>query len=292
MNKKINSLGYVAGLLSAICVTGYVTVNKYVYSNFDIGAFEYSIFFALAGSLYGVISLIKSNDASIKRDIKNNFISLLILGSAVFIAVGLFIVALNYTTAINAAILSTTSILSTILFSYILLGEKPKRNQWMWIFTLFLGLYIAIVGLHNIKLANGDLIVLVSVLFFGFGNAYSRKVMSRIDKPGIVPDVRIAIGGIYAAIAGFFVFDNSSMLVKILPYALLSGLFYWLCLKLFAYAVHNINANEAVVLNNSHVFFTSVIGVVLLGESYSLEKLIGSVLLVSSVYLISSKRGR
>jgi drug/metabolite transporter (DMT)-like permease len=285
-----NTWGVAFGVISAICVTGYLTVNKYIYGHFAIGPLEYSMFFAIIGGLFGLISLLKGFNRETYQEIRLNLGPLVVLGAAVFLAVGILIFGLRYTSATNAALLVTTSIVATPIFSYFLLKERLNKKQWVWMIALFFGLYIAIVGVHAFSPRIGDVIVLSSVLFFGFGNAYSRVVMKRMKRPGIVPDVRIVIGAMLAMATGMVVIRNYSMLVEILPFALLAGFFYWLCIKTFAASVHLINANEAVVLNNSHIFFTSIIGVLILGEHYTIEKFVGSVIVIISVYFIAARK--
>lgn len=290
MKKNQNTLGILSGVVSALCVSGYFTINKYIYAHYAIGAFEYSMLFALMGGLFGLLSLVGSANRETYQEIRSNIRSLLILGSVVFIAVGILIFGLRYTSAINAALLSTSTIVTTILFSHFLLNEKLSKKQWGWIATLFTGLYIAIVGVRTIHLQAGDLIILSAVIFFGFGNAYNRVIMKRVKRPSMVADVRIIIGALFAGITSLSILHGYTVPIKVLPWALLAGFFYWLCIKTFATAVHLINANEAVVLNNSHVFFTSITGVLILGEHYTAEKFLGSIIIIASVYFIAAHK--
>jgi drug/metabolite transporter (DMT)-like permease len=285
MNKK--TAGIIAGLASALFVCGYVTVNKYVYSHYAISALDYSLFFAFIGGVFGLVSLARQTSKKTLIELNKNIRPLIVLSIAGFLAVGIFVFGQQYTTSINAALLMTSTIVATSLFSYILLGEKLRTFQWFWVAFLFVGLYIGIVGINGVTLMSGDLIILGSVLLFGFGNAFSRVVMKKMHRPGLVPDARLAIAGAIAAVVGLFVVNDYGQLVAILPMAILAGLFYWLCMKAFAKAVHLLNANEAIVLNNSQVFFTSIAGVVLLSEGYSVEKFAGAVIAIVSIYFIT-----
>jgi drug/metabolite transporter (DMT)-like permease len=60
-------------------------------------------------------------------------------------------------------------------------------------------------------------------------------------------------------------------------------------MRAFAFSVKLINANQAVVLVNTQVIFTSLAGVVVLGEAYSLEKFVGAMLAMTSIYFITWK---
>lgn len=286
--KKATGVGF--GILSAIFVAAYITTNKYIYAHYDIGAVEYGLIFSVMGAVFGVCSLGFQLKRTTLPLLRQNAASLVGLGLAGALAVGLFTMGQHYTTAVNAALLMTSTIVATALFSHLFLKERHARHQYMWIALLFVGLYVGVVGLRTIQLRAGDIIVLGSVIFFGFGNAYSRVVMKRMGGAGLVPDVRLAIGGILALAALPFVLRSASVLYELLPFALLAGLFYWLCMKTFARAVYMINANNTIVLNNSQIFFTSIAGVLILSEHYSWEKFVGSVVAIVAIYFIAGRK--
>jgi drug/metabolite transporter (DMT)-like permease len=282
--------GVVFGLLSAVCVAGYVITNKYIYTHYDISSIEYSIVFAFAGGFYALLALLYKIDKERIDLFRQNLPDFTGLALATTLGVSGFTMGLRYTTAINASLLATLTIVTTAFFSHLLVGEKHSKQQYIWITTLFLGLYLAIVGLHSIHFRKGDLIILSSMAFFGFGNAYSRLVMKRLGSAKLVPDARLVIGSVFALIASVFFLRHFALIWSLLPFALLAGLFYWLCIRTFAQAVHRINANNAVVLNNVHIFITSFVGVLLLSERYSWEKFVGSVVAIVSIYFIAYKK--
>jgi drug/metabolite transporter (DMT)-like permease len=283
-------LGILMGLLSAVFVAAYITTNKYVYANHDISAVEYGLIFSVAGAVFAFGSLAFQLNKTSRKLIHGNSWSLLTLGLAGALAVGTFTIGQRYTTAVNASLLMTSTIVATALFSHVFLRERHSKTQYAWIGLLFVGLYVGIVGLQSIHLHAGDLIILGSALFFGFGNAYSRVVMQRMGGARLVPDVRLAVGGVLALIAAIFIVQSWELVYTIAPLALLAGLFYWLCMKSFAKAVYLINANNTIVLNNSQIFFTSLAGVLILSESYSIEKLAGSVIAIIAIYFIAGKK--
>lgn len=281
--------GVLAGLMSAVLVAAYIVTNKHIYDTFQIGAVEYSLLFAIIGGTFGFCSLLYQLRRGRQRSLQSDSRRFMVLGVAGFIAVGLLVTGQQFTTSVNAALLATGSVLTTMLFSWLLLREPPSRRQLVWLAGLFAGLYIGIVGLHSLHVNRGDVIVVASIFFFGFGNVYSRKVM-RDHGSTIVPDVRLAIGGGIALLASIFAFHAYSILPRLLPWAVLAGTFYWLCMRTFAASVHLINANQAIVINNSQIFFTSIASVLILGEHYSLEKFAGSLLALTSIYFITKPR--
>ncbi len=280
--------GVLAGVASALCLTGYLVVNRHVYNAYQPSAVEYTLLFALAGGVFGLISLLRNGNHEMYGKIRKDTRHFMMLATLSFIAVGLLVIGQRYTTSINTALVGTMAILSTMFFSFSLLRERPTARQVWWLGGLFVGLYTAIVGFHTVHLNSGDFIVLSSVVFFGLGNVLARKIMKR-QGSFVVPNVRLVIAAVFAAVTSIFFMRNFSLMWHILPWAMLAGMFYWLTMKTFAVSVHLVNANHAIVLNNSQIVSTSLAGVFLLGESYTWEKFIGSIIVLTSIYFITWK---
>lgn len=282
--------GIIYGVISALAVTGYVSINKFVYQNYDVSAIEYTILFAITGSLFGGVSLRTKYTKQVGILIHKNLKALLTLGIAVGLAVGILVFGQHYTSSVNASILITSTIVATTLFSYALLNERLLRQQLIWMVVLFMGLYLAIVGINGVSFKLGDLIILSSVLFFGFGNAYSRVVMKKMKRPDIVPDIRLIIAGLAGILLAPFFINNYALLIELAPLSLLAGSFYFICMQTFAKSVYLLNANEAIVINQGQVFSTAIVGVLVLSESYTIEKFLGSLIVLTSIYHISTHR--
>jgi len=280
--------GIVYGLLSALFVTGYFIVNRYVYTHYGISSVEYSLLFAISGAVFALFSLLTKVSKENIKIIKNNIVSLIILGFAGNLAVGILVAGQQHTSAINASILMTTTIISTMFFSYLMLSERFEKAKYLWIGCLFLGLYLSIVGLKSFEIKSGDIMIISSIVFFGFGNAYSRKLMVRMGSASLVPDARLLVGGVIALPLYLAVINSTKVIIEILPLVLLAGFFYWLTIKTFAKSVYLTNANNTIILNNTHIFTTSIAGVLLLSETYTVEKLIGSIIAILAIYKITS----
>ncbi|QQS19918.1 DMT family transporter [Candidatus Saccharibacteria bacterium] len=280
--------GVLAGIASALFLTAYLVVNKHVYNTYDIGALEYSLLFALAGGLFGAASLRRHMNKVMYERLRKDAGKFVVLSLASFVAVGLLVFGQRYTSSINASLIGTATILTTIFFSAIMLREHITSRQRLWLLVLFVGMYIGIVGLHKLHLNKGDAIILSSEIIFGFGNVLSRKVMRKHGSL-IVPNIRLVLAAGYALIASLFAVRSFEVIGRLWPWVLVAGMLYWLTMKTFAASVHLINANHAVVLNNGQVVTTALAGVLLLGEGYSWEKLVGSVVVLTSIYFIAWK---
>lgn len=284
-----NSLkGTLAGLASACFFAGYLVLNRYIYTRFKVDAVAYTLLFNAAGGLFAGLALLprsaRQKIGSLQRDL-SWMVVLCALGLA-----GMFtlVVGQHYTSSIHASLLVTGSIISTMLFSGLFLHEHVSSRQKRWVIGMFVGLYIAIVGLHTMSLHFGDVLIIIGVLFFGLGNVLSRSLMQKHDAR-IIPDVRVFAVGVLAA-AGYAMFYRSIPIFSLVGmWTLVSGLFFWLTMRMFATAVHLINANHAIVLVNAQIVPASFASIVLLGEHYSWEKFIGSAIVLISIYYITWK---
>ena len=278
--------GAVFGVLSALFVTGYVITNKHIYEEHNVDAIEYAIVFAVMGGVFAIFSLLYHGDRKKLTTIKNDYKYLIILGFVGSLAVAILAVGQKYTSSVNTALLITSSVLTTTLFSRIFLKVLPTKSQWFWMVGLFVGIYLGVVGFHKVDLSLGDVIILSSAIVFGLGNVLSKMAM-RTHDPSTVADVRMIIGSIASILVGFFVFSHYEYLLDIAPFAILAGFFYWACMQTFARAVHLVGANSAIVLNQSQIFLTGILGALILSEVYNWEKFAGSVLAIVSIYFIT-----
>lgn len=281
--------GVVFGILSALGVTGYIITNKYIYGQYEVTPFQYAVIFAVAGGIFSSISLAFHLDKSKIRNIKSDYKFLLMMGIIGPAAVAILVVGQSYTSSVNTALLITSSVLTTALFSRVLLNVLPSKNQWLWMIGLFAGIYLGIVGFSSLSLNSGDIIILSSALVFGLGNVLSKIAMKK-HNPNTVADVRMIIGAIISIAAGVFILDDPRLYVDFAPLALLAGFFYWATMQSFAKAVDIVGANSAITLNQSQIFTTGILGALILSEIYNWENFAGSVLAIVSIYFITRAR--
>jgi drug/metabolite transporter (DMT)-like permease len=288
-NRSDHFKGLVYGLLSGLFVAGYVLVNRYVYNTYDVEPFYYSVTFAVAGGLFALSALfvrhIKTHDIKVSR---TTAWQLPVVGLAGGTAMGLIVLGQNYTSAVNAAIVMTASILTTSLFSWLMLKESFSVRQRVWLAIMFVGLYLGVVGLHIVQFRLGDLIIFAAMVILGFNNTFSKVVMRRHDG-NFIADARLTISGILMLLLGLLVAGTDILVTTAGLWPILGGLFFWLCIRTFYACIQHASPNQAIVLNNSSVFFTAVVGVLLLSEAYDWLKFLGSVIVLLSLYFITKK---
>lgn len=280
--------GLLYGFISSLTFATYVLINRYVYLNYDLNVISYVATFFIAGGLFAVLGLLQARASNKIRLLHRN--TWPVVGNAVIAALGLglFVLGQRYTTAVNASLATTATVLTTAFFSWLILKESFTRRQQLWLVLMFMGLYLAVVGTHILNINKGDAIVLVAAIILGLTNSFTKILVKKNDS-NFVADIRLVTGASLAAVLGVAFLGIDFLVLSAGLWPLLAGFFFWLTIKLFYAAVHYIGPNQAIVLGNSHPFFAAIAGVLLLSEPYSWVKFIGSVVVLVSVYFISKK---
>jgi len=281
--------GVIYGVLSAMFVAGYMVLNRYVYTTYDVEPFNYTVTFAAVGGLIAALALVVRRFRSREVRVTGKTAGqLFVVGLAGGLAMGMLVFGQNFTTAVNAGIIMTATIITTSIFSRYLLKETFSRRQWLWVVIMFVGLYLGVVGLKIIDFNPGDLILLAGTIVFGFNNTFSKIVINKLGGY-FVADTRLMISGALMLAVGVGFLGTEVLVTSAGFWPVLAGIFFWLGIRTFYGAVQYVSSNKAIVLNNSQIFFTALAGVVLLSEPYDWVKFAGSALVLTSVYFISRK---
>ena len=282
--------GVVTGLLSAFFFASYLVINRYIYTEFKVDSLAFAFLFNALAGIYAGLALMQRYNQRKMRSVWQDRYKILLLCTYGLLAMLLLLIGQRYTTSIHASLLVTGSIVATMVFSTLFLKESITTRQKWWVVGMFVGLYVAIVGVQAISLLSGDLIILIGVIFFGLGNVLSRSLMQRHDS-AIIPDLRVFLVAVIAGLVYVLFFHSINIFSLVGLWTVVSSLCFWLTMRSFAATVHLVNANHAIVLVNAQIVPASLAGVFLLNEHYSLEKFVGSVIVLVCIYFITW-RGR
>lgn len=281
-----NQKGIIAGVLAALSFATYVLINRYVYINFHPNVFNYTATFLISGGFFALIALLVEKVKDKKVVIDKSAWPAAFNGVVAGIGLGTFVFGQGYTTAVNASILATSTAITTAIFSKYMLKDSLSRRQVLWFVIMFMGLYVAIVGFHKFHLNKGDLIVIGSCFILGFTNTFS-KILMKKHSSQFIADVRLVSGGLLFVLLGLLISGSGFLIRSAHWWPLLAGFFFWVTIRFFYAAVHYINPTRAIVLANSHPIVTPIVGVLILSEPYANTKLLGSVVILTSIYFIN-----
>lgn len=296
MKAKQNALkdknkGLMFGLLGAAMYASYLLIDKFVYQHYKVNNFDYAVTFTIWAGIFALGAVAVNRYKQGFRIMNKGTLPVSVNGVLAAIAIAMLVYGQQYTTAINASIIATTSILTTVFYTRVMLRESLSRTKALWLGVMFVGLYIAIVGFGSIHLNKGDVIIIGSAILLGFTNTYS-KILMRNNTSDYVADFRLVAGATLFLLLGLIVKGSSVFVTTAGIWPILAGLCYWLTIKFFYASIHHANPNEAIVLINVHPAITPIVGVLLLSEHYSWAKLLGSILILAGVYFMNRKQAR
>jgi drug/metabolite transporter (DMT)-like permease len=107
--------------------------------------------------------------------------SLLAIGFLSGLATAIYIVALNYTTPVNAVILAQVEVLYSVLLSAAFLGERPTFKQSLASLLVIAGTGLIVV--HDLRSPRwrGDLMILATPWMYQVSHIFSKKLPQGLD---------------------------------------------------------------------------------------------------------------
>lgn len=286
--KSDHAKGIIFGLLSALTFATYLSINRYVYVNYSVEPFHYTVTFFAAGGVFALLSMLIANRQEVPKLLTKDGAWVAANGVLTGLGLGVFVIGQKYTTAINASILVILTIFTTAIYSAFILKDRLRRTQIIWLIIMLVGTYLAVVGTQLLSLNKGDLIIACSALMLGLTNVLS-KVLMKKNTSNFVSEVRLISAGILFALLGIILAGSSTVVTTAGLWPVVAGFFLWITIRLFYAAIHRLGPSQSIVITNVHPIITPIIGVFLLAEPYSVTKFAGSTIIILSVYFFAKK---
>lgn len=203
--------------------------------------------------------------------------------------------AVNYTTAINATLLNSTSPLFIFLLSALLIGEKMELKYWISLVISMLGVLVVITHgsierMLALQFNIGDLIMVLAVISWALYSIYIKKISGKLPSLAIfgftlaigfllmVPAVAIELSIVSVGSVGL---PEWTALVYI-------GIFPSICsFILWNRGVAMIGPSKASISLNLIPVFGAVFAFFFLGELISIPQIIGGCLVFVGVFITS-----
>ncbi len=213
-------------------------------------------------------------------------ISLLVLGSP------LATFALNYMGSTTNAFLQNMVSLVTIIFSVVMLGEKPNRWQLIGAAVVLTGVYVFFPSKPQGSEILGIIMVLIGIVSLAYYNNLSRKLaLLAQDKisNNFITTMSLIIGGgiaviIYLSMSGW---DLHVPSLKAWGSILFTGLVVRsLGSILWNLVLRTIRSYEASLAGTSYVIWGTLLSIWVLGETVVARQWLGIVLLIIGLILV------
>ncbi|MBS8263908.1 DMT family transporter [Mesobacillus boroniphilus] len=231
-----------------------------------------------------------------REALKEHFKLLLFLAVTGVIGFNLLIYwALNYTTAINATLLNSTSPLFIFLLSALLIGEKMALKYWVSMAISVIGVLFVITQgsferVLDLQFNIGDLIMVLAVISWALYSIYIKKISGKLPS--------LAVFGYTLAIGFIVMIPAVAIELSIVPIGevkladlsalLYIGIFPSICsFLLWNRAVAMIGPSKASISLNLIPVFGAIAAFFILGEVITIPQIIGGCLVFIGVFITS-----
>ena len=242
-----------------------------------------STFLAALGALMYMVGKKRMHELADKRAYFSLFMITLCI---VVIPYTLFFWGATMTSGVNASLLLLAEIIFTLFFTP-LIGEKNSKLKMAGALSIFFG---ALFILYNgtLTLNKGDVIIILSTLFYPIGNFYSKKVLNYISPPSIL-FVRFLFGSflIYLFARTFEPgVDLITTFQDNIGIILFNGLVLLGVSKIFWYeSLRRVDVSKAVNLAMTFPLFSLIALIAFYQEPISVYQWIGAAIMLFGVYL-------
>jgi drug/metabolite transporter (DMT)-like permease len=230
---------------------------------------------------------------------KKHFGTLLVLACTGVIGYNLLIYwALNYTTAINATLINSTSPLFIGVLSYLFLKEKLTVRHFLSMIVSMVGIMWvtsqgSLARLWGLEFNRGDLIMFAAVLSWAIYSVIIPKISNRFS-PFSLFGYSLAVAFLLSVPAAWVELqfrDIHSFGLSEVISLLFLGIFPSLCAFIFwNRSTLMVGPSKASVFINLTAVFASLLGFFILNERLSVAQLIGGFLVFLGVFISSYAR--
>jgi len=214
-----------------------------------------------------------------------------------FMVGGVSYVAMNYTSAINAGVIVTSTPVMTVLLSWLILREPIRGAVWLGVSLAIAGvLYMVSRGdpasLMALSFNAGDLILVASCLGVGAYGVSVKKIPAGLHPLSLLT-VICAVGAVchvpfvvYEIVSGEQVVLSAKSLVSLTFLAIFPSV---VAIMIWNSAIVRIGPSRSTLYMYLIPVFTAILAIPLLGESIGVYHIVGANLIVIGVTLASRK---
>ncbi|MDW7673446.1 MAG: DMT family transporter [Bacillota bacterium] len=230
-----------------------------------------------------------------KDVIKENWLPLLwmaVTGIAGFNT--LLYIALHYTTSINASLVNTTAPIIIAVLSFLIIGERLKRNQIIGVILSVVGVIIifsqgSLEVLLGLTFNAGDLIMVAAVIVWGL---YSILVRHYVNRLSMYATLAAAMVMGVVVLFPFFIWESFYAGKHIIwnLYSSLTIVYVGVLASVVAFvawntAVGEIGAAKAGIFLNLIAIFAAIFAILFNNEQLTWYQVVGGSVAVLGVYL-------
>lgn len=203
-----------------------------------------------------------------------------------------FMLALNYTTPANAAILNQFEIVYSLILAYFLLGEKPTGKQIGGSLLIVLGVGVLLWQSGISVQLKGDLLILGTLWMFQVSHIFAKKLPKDMP-PALIAAARaifaIPVLAVFCAVLftvqGPLLFTPTWVLWATLGFSAICN--YFIGNTFWYTAIRNMDLGKATAIILSYPVMTFILSVLLGQDTVNTYKVLGLILALSGAYVVT-----
>lgn len=280
----------------AIWLAWLATAVNLVVSKFAVPYITSALFLLLAcvvSSLLFLPFLLKSKEWKILLDKKVCIRCLLMSTFGTALPMTVFMIALNYTTPVNASILNQFEIIYSLVLTYILLKEIPTKKQIAGSLLIVCGVGLLLWQAGTRLQLKGDLMIISCLWMYQISHIFAKKLPQDMSAQLIafsraffaIPTLVLLIGGMYLFhLPITFEYAAQNLWITL---ALCAGINFFWGNTYWYQAIRNMDLSKATAIILSYPVMTFILSVALKQDTISIYKITGMLLALIGAYIVT-----
>lgn len=248
--------------------------------------------FALCATIFSAIFFsiyIFAKKLNIKQTLKTEWKKLLLLG---IIATGLagilYYLGVSLSTAMNAAFINELRSMFTIIFAFLLIGERIKKHAYLITMGMLFGAFLLTTNGKIIIPQTGDIFLLIMAAALGFTNAFAKYIM-RKARSDIVAYFRVLFGLAFLAIILLpFLGTQAFSAFALAPwYVVLMGLLTCALLISLYKSIELVGPSISALFLSAGAVISGGLAFLILGETLSIIQIVGAAIILAGAIALA-----
>jgi len=207
------------------------------------------------------------------------------------IALILFLVGVGMTSGISASLLLQIEPIYSTLLGFFILKEAISKRQFSAMFLIIIGVGIIFYN-GTLQVNYGDILVLLTPLFYQISHIIVKKVMKKIEDDVIIAGRFLYAVPIFLILSTLGGANQFEVLFQPLYFSLLLflGVSWALGYILWIKAIKRINLSKATVIVAPYPVLSVILAWIVLSEVPSVYQITGLILVFIGIYVIGKTR--
>ena len=282
MFRSFNS-GYFSALLSSIL---FGTMPVFGKSLTSVNPLILSLLISITTML---ITIPLTIPMKLTVDKKNLLLILILACLGTVLAPNIYLLGLHNSSSSDAAILSNSEIIFTIIFAIIIFKEKFKKSNYVPLILISAGVLIISTKLDFtnlwINFNWSNLLIIISMLFWSFDNNISKIITQKLNSIQIV-QIKTIIGSIIILLIIFISKSDIYVNANITHTLILSVISFGVPMILLYNAIRKIGTIMSILVLATSPIFGIIYSVIFLNENIYDYQLLSIVIMISGIIIL------